>query len=103
MPIPKGTCAPKSIRSITSKYGRARILVCCPRGKWGGKRCRVGMRSVEVKALDGMRRCKPFTMKALAKGARIEHREHPEFARSTARRIARDHLCANPRAYSKEK
>lgn len=49
------------------------------------------------------RRCKRFSMKSLAKGARIEHREHPSFSKSAARRIARDHLCRNPKAYSKEK
>lgn len=50
-----------------------------------------------------MRRCKPFTAAALKKGTRIEHREHPEFKVSTARRIARDHLCKNPKAYKKER
>jgi hypothetical protein len=59
------------------------------------------MRAIEVKTLDGV--CKPFTKKALVKGARIEHKEHPEFARSTAQKIARDHLCVNPAYYRKER
>lgn len=48
------------------------------------------------------RRCHKINSKALAKGARIEHREHPEFSKRIARMIARDHLCRNPKAYSKK-
>lgn len=49
------------------------------------------------------RRCKKFSAAALKKGARIEHREHPEFSATIARRIARDHLCTNPKHYKKDR
>lgn len=46
------------------------------------------------------RYCKAFSRAALARGARVEHREHPEFTKAQAREIARDHLCAKgDRAY----
>jgi hypothetical protein len=59
-----------------------------------------------IVALDGYRgkiRCGKINVRQLAKGARIEHREHPEFSKKTAKQIARDHLCRNPAAYKKEK
>lgn len=38
--------------------------------------------------------------KALAKGARVEKREHGLSAKAS-RKIARDHLCSNPRYYAR--
>ncbi len=42
--------------------------------------------------------CKAFTARALAQGAKIEKREHG-IPMKFARKIARDHLCMNPRYY----
>lgn len=84
MPIPKW-CDRKSIRTV--KRGGARILICCRKGKWKAGRCTVGTRAIDV------------TSGKLIKGARIERREHPSFTAKQAKRIASDHLRANPRAY----
>lgn len=46
--------------------------------------------------------CKPFSKKALAKGAKVEKREHG-LSMKSSRKIARDHLCENPRYYSKSR
>ena len=59
MPIPKGwkrkkianwkrVCAAGSLRTVRS--GKARVLVCCPKGKWKPRagRCKVGTRAVSV-------------------------------------------------------
>jgi hypothetical protein len=48
------------------------------------------------------RRCKKFSNKMLFKGAKIEKREH-RLSMKTSLRIARDHLCANPRHYSRKR
>jgi hypothetical protein len=48
-----------------------------------------------------MRRCKPIDPKALAIGTRVEKREH-RLPKKVATRIARDHLCTNPRYYKKK-
>lgn len=54
MPIPKGykhkklgkssSCAAGSFRRVRS--GKALVTVCCPKGKWKGERCRVGMKAI---------------------------------------------------------
>lgn len=58
MPIPRGytekrgmrrgACAKGSIRTVRS--GSARVLICCPKGKWNARRsrCRVGTRAYAV-------------------------------------------------------
>lgn len=46
------------------------------------------------------KKCRPFTDKMLKKGARIEAREH-KLGPTWAKRIARDHLCSNPKYYSR--
>lgn len=46
--------------------------------------------------------CKAFSKSALAKGARIEKKEHPWASKATARRIAGDHLCEKPSYYARE-
>ncbi len=58
MPVPKGwkrkrlgdwkrVCARGSIRTV--KSGKARVLVCCPKGKRTRRgRCKVGLRAVSV-------------------------------------------------------
>lgn len=56
MPIPRGytekrkmpasRCARGSFRTV--RRGRARIVVCCPRGKWKRNRCTVGMRAQSI-------------------------------------------------------
>lgn len=48
------------------------------------------------------RRCKVFSKQALEKGTRIERREHG-VPLKFARKIARDHLCENPKYYVKMK
>lgn len=45
------------------------------------------------------RRCKFFTAAALAKGAKVEKREH-HLPIAMATKIARDHLCENPSYYA---
>lgn len=58
MPVPKGyreksagypakKCAPRSFR-VKILNSTKRIVVCCPKGKWSGNRCRVGTRGVKV-------------------------------------------------------
>lgn len=43
----KRACARGSFR--TKKLSaRTRLIVCCPRGKWSRKHCRVGMKGYEV-------------------------------------------------------
>lgn len=54
MPTPKGFkhkkigkssfCAVGSFRRV--KSGKTLVTVCCPKGKWSGKSCRVGMRAI---------------------------------------------------------
>ena len=55
----------------------------CPRGKRWNRRAH---------------RC-VWRRSSLARGARREAVEHPWASKATARRIARDHLKENPRAY----
>ena len=45
--------------------------------------------------------CKAFTKQALAAGTRAEAAEHPWASKATARKIARDHLCENPKEYAR--
>lgn len=45
------------------------------------------------------RHCKFFTAAALAKGAKVEKREH-RLSMKMATKIARDHLCENPSYYA---
>jgi len=92
MPAPKGyrrrkianwkrVCAPGSIRTV--KSGKARVLVCCPKGKRKRNgRCKVGMSAV---SLDVPR------FGSLRSDTKKEHREHPWTTMAQARRIARDH------------
>lgn len=63
MPLPKGyrrkrlknwkrVCARGSVRTVAS--GRARVFVCCPRGKWSKRtRCKVGMTAVSIDRRNG--------------------------------------------------
>lgn len=46
--------------------------------------------------------CKSFTKRAMWKGARTEKREH-RLSWKMAFRIARDHLCENPRYYGRSR
>lgn len=58
MPIPRGyrrkkivkswrrSCAPGSIRTV--KSGKARVLICCPKGKFSRGRCKVGTRAIAI-------------------------------------------------------
>ena len=55
--------------------------------KMNAKKCRKMYRGKKLKAC------------LLKIGASKEHREHPWSSRSTARKIARDHLKENPKAY----
>lgn len=43
-----GSCARGSFRTV--KRGRARIIICCPRGKWSkkAKRCRGGTKAQSI-------------------------------------------------------
>jgi hypothetical protein len=40
----RASCAAGSFRRV--KSGKALITVCCPRGKWHGSRCSVGMKAI---------------------------------------------------------
>jgi hypothetical protein len=80
MPIPKW-CDKKSIRSI--KRGKASILICCPKRHFKSGRCSVGTRAIDV----------------LTRGTKKERQEHPWASKATARKIARDHLKRDSRAY----
>lgn len=44
--LAKRGCAKGSFRTV--KRGATRIVVCCPRGKWRGGRCTVGMRAQSI-------------------------------------------------------
>lgn len=91
MPTPKGyrhkklgsarACAAGSFRRVRS--GKALVTVCCPRGRWARKRCKVGMKAIGLDVRLGS---------LLDRMAAKELREHPWAGRRVARRIARDHL-----------
>lgn len=51
---------------------------------------------------QGPKKCRAFTDKALKKGMRVEAREH-KLGPTWAKRIARDHLCSNPKYYARER
>lgn len=64
MPVSKGwkrkklaswrkVCDPRSLRTV--KSGKAKILVCCPKGKWSRSRCKVGTRAVSIDKPRGRR------------------------------------------------
>lgn len=56
MPVPKGykhkklasakSCAAGSFRRV--KRGGVLVTVCCPRGKWKGGSCKVGMKAIGI-------------------------------------------------------
>lgn len=125
MPVPKGmkrtalikgsykaACAKGTIRTKVS--GKARVIVCCPKGKRGrGGRCKAGMKAISIdKPLANLLgalvavtpKCpfKSLNQRSLAKGTRVERREHGVPVR-WARKIAADHLCENPKFYAKER
>jgi len=41
--MPKSRCAAGSFRTKKLPKGR-RLVVCCPKGSWTGRRCKVGTR-----------------------------------------------------------
>ncbi len=44
--LARSKCAKDSFRTV--KRGATRITVCCPRGKWRGSHCTVGMRAQSI-------------------------------------------------------
>lgn len=44
--FPPSRCARGSMRTVRS--GTARVVVCCPKGKFKNGRCRVGMRAQTI-------------------------------------------------------
>lgn len=44
--LPKSDFDPKSFRWIPT--GSGAILIGCPKGEWGGRRCKVGTRAHEI-------------------------------------------------------
>lgn len=89
MPLPRGYkrkklrnwrtfCAKGSIRTV--KSGKARVLVCCPRGRWKprAQRCKVGTRAIAIdrpKGFGAMKR-KPPTVRPEDPRATHAYRGH---------------------------
>ena len=46
------SCAKGSFRTKTVKSG-VNLTVCCPRGKWNGRSCKVGMKAVTLRERKG--------------------------------------------------
>jgi hypothetical protein len=86
-----------------NKMRSARITWYQTKRKFGKKYPELFKKSGKNPGRKLGRRTKSSLERQIERGARIEHKEHPEFTKAQARQIAMDHINKDPTEYSTKK